>query len=375
MKFLPFSSSVALSFLLGNSAMAAESADFILIDNNLTETQQSTQTIDGDEIQAYEEANLIEIQKIGESADFIEASSYCGNSQIETPEVCDTNNFAGKTCSSYGYDTGFLQCLNTCQTISTQYCKNNPTPTPTPIATTIPSTGGGGGGYIPPPTTQVTPTPTPTLSPTETPVPATPVPEITQTPTATPYIPQIPTATAEATRTPAPTTPPPTPTIFLPPPTSPSYTVAPYITTPTQITTGNTLQKPLVTEEERESTIGDNNEHTIENNSENNTGQNIINIGSNTQENDPFHNSAENTGEHNPNINSTERNQTQHQTLQEKAYSIYSEYKHKIPCWIWILIAFILGCLTRFIGRRKKEETLTYSENLANQAQKLKKSF
>ena len=70
---------LALPFFIA-SAFAAESQDFILIDNNLTETQQNAETEELNGEQIIEEANVVEIQKIGESIDFIEANSYCGNS-------------------------------------------------------------------------------------------------------------------------------------------------------------------------------------------------------------------------------------------------------------------------------------------------------
>ncbi|HID92150.1 TPA: hypothetical protein EYP45_03465 [Candidatus Peregrinibacteria bacterium] len=48
--------------------------------------------------------------------------------------------------------------------------------------------------------------------------------------------------------------------------------------------------------------------------------------------------------------------------------------KYKKYCWIWILIAFIIGCFTRFIGRKNKDEN-NEDINLETQANNLKKSL
>jgi hypothetical protein len=53
----------------------------------------------------------------------------CGNGVIDAGEVCDGGNFVGKTCQNpYGYDGGYLNCVNNCTSISTANCFNNPDP-------------------------------------------------------------------------------------------------------------------------------------------------------------------------------------------------------------------------------------------------------
>ncbi|MDP1695711.1 MAG: hypothetical protein Q8L29_02250 [archaeon] len=46
----------------------------------------------------------------------------CGNSLIEPPEVCDSANFGALSCSSYGFTSGTLGCLNSCGLISISSC-------------------------------------------------------------------------------------------------------------------------------------------------------------------------------------------------------------------------------------------------------------
>ena len=60
----------------------------------------------------------------------------CGNGTIETSEQCEGMNFNGLTCSSYGFNSGSLQCAN-CQIITTG-CFN----------TGGGGRGGGGGGFM-----------------------------------------------------------------------------------------------------------------------------------------------------------------------------------------------------------------------------------
>jgi len=60
----------------------------------------------------------------------------CGNNIREEGEECDGTDFGGLTCSSYGYDSGNLLCLDNC-VISTERCYNS--------AASSGQTGGGTG--------------------------------------------------------------------------------------------------------------------------------------------------------------------------------------------------------------------------------------
>ncbi|PWB38913.1 MAG: hypothetical protein C3F02_01485 [Parcubacteria group bacterium] len=60
----------------------------------------------------------------------------CGNFIAEAGEECDTNDFAGKTCATYGHNTGVLTCNPDC-TVNATACSTTVVP---------PSPGGGGGG-------------------------------------------------------------------------------------------------------------------------------------------------------------------------------------------------------------------------------------
>jgi len=59
----------------------------------------------------------------------------CGNGIKEGIEECDGTNFAGKTCSNFGYNSGGLSCNSSCSLIRSG-CYNSGNPNP----------GGGGGG-------------------------------------------------------------------------------------------------------------------------------------------------------------------------------------------------------------------------------------
>ncbi len=354
MKTYTYTSFIFGIFLIGNSIsqpiFAAESTDFILIDNNLTETTKSSQTTAENGEEKYEEANLIEIQKIGESNDFIEASSYCGNSQIETPETCDTNNFAGKTCQSFGYDKGHLLCLSNCQIINTSNCSNNPTPTltstPTPLPTSTYTGGSGGGGYIPtkvPNAITPSPSPTPTNPPTPSPITitTTPIPTIKPIETQKPII-----------------TPRPKKEVLHKAPEIPHIVITPQTESNTPITAVSSTSNQNLIEEHRANR--ENRENTakmqyikpldfINKDTQDRNEKSKINSKIKTK---IFHNSADET-KNNP-------------------YENILTHKEKW-CWIWILLAFICGCLTRFIGRDKKsKETI---DDLHYQAQKLKQNL
>ena len=40
---------------------------------------------------------------------------YCGNGRVDLGEDCDGRNLSGKTCSSLGFQSGFLKCFNNCK--------------------------------------------------------------------------------------------------------------------------------------------------------------------------------------------------------------------------------------------------------------------
>jgi hypothetical protein len=63
--------------------------------------------------------------------------SICGDGEIDGTEVCDGDNFGGKSCTTYGYNRGSLLCLENCTRISTENCYTEPG-----------GLGAGGGGYI-----------------------------------------------------------------------------------------------------------------------------------------------------------------------------------------------------------------------------------
>ena len=52
-------------------------------------------------------------------------SIICGNGIIETGEQCDSSNFGGATCATYGMTIGSLTCSSSC-TLSTNQCSNPP---------------------------------------------------------------------------------------------------------------------------------------------------------------------------------------------------------------------------------------------------------
>jgi hypothetical protein len=62
--------------------------------------------------------------------------SVCGDGSIDGFEVCDGDNFGGKTCATYGYNRGYLLCVDNCTRISVEHCYTEPG-----------GMGAGGGGY------------------------------------------------------------------------------------------------------------------------------------------------------------------------------------------------------------------------------------
>ncbi|RLE38461.1 hypothetical protein DRJ17_03795 [Candidatus Woesearchaeota archaeon] len=65
---------------------------------------------------------------------------FCGDGHKDPGEECDDDDFGGLTCVSFGYDSGYLSCSESCTIIKTG-CKYTPAPS---------RRGGGGGfGYLP----------------------------------------------------------------------------------------------------------------------------------------------------------------------------------------------------------------------------------
>ena len=74
-------------------------------------------------------------------SDFATSSCYtCGNTYKENEEQCDTNDFGGATCITYGFIGGFLVCTSDCQ-VNTANCESMDEEGGTP--------GGGSGGGSP----------------------------------------------------------------------------------------------------------------------------------------------------------------------------------------------------------------------------------
>ncbi len=151
---------LALSTIVG-SVFAASTDDLILIEDTFSAIENTESTSD-----IISESILLPIQQIGSGGGIIERTheiSICGNGIIEFSESCDKNNFGGKTCATYGKNSGSLSCSTNCKAINTSACVNALSPTPTPVPTIIPtanptihptpslviSGGGGGGGYNP----------------------------------------------------------------------------------------------------------------------------------------------------------------------------------------------------------------------------------
>jgi len=72
--------------------------------------------------------------------------SICGNNIIDGEEVCDGDDLAGETCQSRGYQSGNLDCNDSCDEFDVSGCYTPPAPPP-PF--------GGGGGYTAPAETKV----------------------------------------------------------------------------------------------------------------------------------------------------------------------------------------------------------------------------
>lgn len=328
---------------------AAESQDFVLIDSEFSGSQSIGQT----ESEDFEEAQLLDIQRMGESNDFIESSSYCGNNQKEETEKCDGTDFNGETCQSNGFQSGSLSCTNFCQTISTQNCiASTPTPTATPkptiiIISTGGGTGGGGGGgtggggyFTIPPTSNPTPTEEPTHSVS---------PEETNKPTNTPL------ATPSSTITPEES---------FQPSESPE-------STPQQ------SQEPQEAQHQETNTPEENNSET-----HNNIGSiieidNEIDTKFSAKDNEVLTGNFSEEREigNKDEVYDYEERKSFIPTYTPNAQYINSEFKNAppeqyekminrnnetLPCWIWILLAFLLGFFTRhvlgWIFDRKQDE-------------------
>ena len=308
-------------FIFAGISYGAESNDFILIDSEFSGSQSLGQNINEDS----EEAQLIDIQHLGESNNFIESNSYCGNNQIEGNEKCDGSNFNGKTCNSFGFSGGSLVCHSSCQEIITNNCiTTTHTPTPTMVISSG-GTGGnggsgggsgggnGGGGYIPNATT----TPITTPAPTETPI---------ETPT-------------EPMHSSAPTI---SPTATVSPETSPTPTSILHTNAPTAPPTNKPIirqtEKPqiqqIINTEENMGSIIEITKDDIEKSNNNKKEEIIKDINENKLFIPTF----------NPEIqyiNSQFKNSASEEINRNK--------QKDISCWIWLLLAFLLGFFTRHI--------------------------
>ena len=47
---------------------------------------------------------------------------FCGNNTLDLGEVCDSNDFGTQSCTTFGFDTGTLNCNDRCNAISTANC-------------------------------------------------------------------------------------------------------------------------------------------------------------------------------------------------------------------------------------------------------------
>lgn len=154
---------LSFSFFFVAFSFAASVDDIVLTEDTFSVTTNNEST---DEI--ISESILLPVQRVGWGDTLIERAheiSICGNGIVELGEVCDKNQFKGKTCVSFNAVGGSLSCSSDCKTISTTACAYPPgisptpivstptpfipTPIPTAVPTSTPSGGGGGGGYDP----------------------------------------------------------------------------------------------------------------------------------------------------------------------------------------------------------------------------------
>lgn len=84
---------------------------------------QIVMSADGTKVAVIDKGGYIYTANIGESA--------CGNSRLETGEVCDGNLLGGQTCQTKGYDDGRLACAADCASFVTTDCKTIATCTDT----------------------------------------------------------------------------------------------------------------------------------------------------------------------------------------------------------------------------------------------------
>jgi len=61
---------------------------------------------------------------VNTSSCYDSTSALCGNGVLNSGEACDNSLFNGKTCSTFGYSSGYLSCSSYC-TISTSNCSNS----------------------------------------------------------------------------------------------------------------------------------------------------------------------------------------------------------------------------------------------------------
>lgn len=310
---------IILSSILcfGGLTYASESQDFILIDSEFS----GSQSLGQNENEDFEEAQLLDIQRMGESQDFIESYSYCGNKQKEETEKCDGSDFNGQTCQSFGFISGNLTCTSLCQNISIQNCIST---TSTPVPITVISGGNnnesnnsGSGGSNAIIVAGLGETKTTNISnKNNEPIHN----SFQETPSPIPTPTQIPLHTNK-------------PLTTVKPPIIKTEEVQPIeeeiiINNNTQNIRGSIIN------------IQNNNEKIIKNNQENNKTNELEKIETvEKASNIPMYN--ENSEYENFKNASLE--------IEKKSEQIIETSNNILPCWIWTLLAFLLGFFTRHI--------------------------
>ncbi len=116
-------------FLHATAAIAAESNDFIILDESLY--NREIEAVSADFIV---ESAIVPEDTISEYVELI--IPICGDNIKDPGEICDGGDFGGRTCKTEGYVSGNLTCSTDCQTITLQACSFG----------SGGSSGGSGGG-------------------------------------------------------------------------------------------------------------------------------------------------------------------------------------------------------------------------------------
>ena len=246
---------LAACFFCAASSRAAESTDFIIIDESLRDR----------EITAESQDFILEaaIQPEDTFSEYVELIvPICGDGIKDQWEACDGSDFGGRSCRTEGYVSGNLTCSEDCMEITLQGCSfrvgggttlERATPDPEPGSTpTVDEPDPPSEAEATPPSatpTPATPAPTPVSTPSRTPRPEpTPSPALNQAQTVATAPPR---ATPAPTRTPAPR---PSPSPSTPRPTAAASTPTPTPEpTPTQASFAEfgpqQARPPLVTQD------------------------------------------------------------------------------------------------------------------------------